>query len=285
MSRLLGRLRGRRRRLTPNDPYRDRPDVLTAPDATHWFGTDQLGRDVFSRVSPAPATSSSSRRSRRCSAPFSARSRPRHRLLPRDRRRRHQPGHRRRAGASADHVRRHRGRGARESRATVIVVIGVVFTPIIARTVRAAVLGEAELDYVAGGATPRRARPLHHVRRDPPERDGADLVEATVRLGYAIFAVATLRFIGFGLQPPSPDWAVQIADNYTFLSAGLVDGALPVARHRVARRRREPRSRTRSSRCSSHELERAERATPPSSSATSTSSTASAGGTARCFAG
>jgi peptide/nickel transport system permease protein len=43
------------------------------------------------------------------------------------------------------------------------------------------------------------------------------LVEATIRLGYAIFAVATLTFIGFGLQPPSPDWAVQIADNYQFV--------------------------------------------------------------------
>ena len=40
------------------------------------------------------------------------------------------------------------------------------------------------------------------------------LVEATIRLGYAIFAVATLTSSGSALQPPSPDWAVQIADNY-----------------------------------------------------------------------
>ena len=44
------------------------------------------------------------------------------------------------------------------------------------------------------------------------------LVEATMRLGYAIFAVATLRFLGFGVQPPSPDWALQIADNYQDLA-------------------------------------------------------------------
>ena len=44
------------------------------------------------------------------------------------------------------------------------------------------------------------------------------LVEAMILLGYAIFAVATLSFIGFGLQPPSPDWAVQIADNYQDIS-------------------------------------------------------------------
>jgi len=35
-----------------------------------------------------------------------------------------------------------------------------------------------------------------------------------VRLGYAIFAVATLSFLGFGIQPPSPDWGLSIATNY-----------------------------------------------------------------------
>ena len=38
-----------------------------------------------------------------------------------------------------------------------------------------------------------------------------------MRLGYAIFAVAGLTFLGFGVQPPSPDWSLQIADNYTLL--------------------------------------------------------------------
>ena len=66
------------------------------------------------------------------------------------------------------------------------------------------------------------------------------LVEATIRLGYAIFAVATLSFIGFGLQPPSPDWAVQIADNYQYISLRVVDRALPRARDRVARGRGQP---------------------------------------------
>ena len=45
------------------------------------------------------------------------------------------------------------------------------------------------------------------------------VVEVTVRLGYAIFSVATLSFIGFGIQPPSPDWGIAIAENY-----GLIGG-------------------------------------------------------------
>ena len=45
------------------------------------------------------------------------------------------------------------------------------------------------------------------------------LVESTVRLGYAIFAVATLSFIGFGIQPPSADWGIAIAENYSLIGS------------------------------------------------------------------
>jgi peptide/nickel transport system permease protein len=48
----------------------------------------------------------------------------------------------------------------------------------------------------------------------------AILVEFTVRLGYAVFTVATLAFLGFGLPPPTPDWGADIAANYVNLSAG-----------------------------------------------------------------
>jgi peptide/nickel transport system permease protein len=47
---------------------------------------------------------------------------------------------------------------------------------------------------------------------------GPIIVEATVRLGYAIFTVAGLTFLGFGVQPPSPDWALQITDGYSLLN-------------------------------------------------------------------
>jgi peptide/nickel transport system permease protein len=47
------------------------------------------------------------------------------------------------------------------------------------------------------------------------------MVEFTVRVGYAIFAVATLSFLGFGPQPPSPDWGAQINDAYALVSAGF----------------------------------------------------------------
>ena len=46
------------------------------------------------------------------------------------------------------------------------------------------------------------------------------LVEFTVRLGYAVFTVATLSFLGFGIPPPTPDWGVDISDNISVVQAG-----------------------------------------------------------------
>jgi len=107
------------------------------------------------------------------------------------------------------------------SNLTVIFVIGFVFTPIIARTVRAAVLAERDQEYVA-------AAKLRHERawyvmfvEILPNVSGPILVEFTVRVGFAIFTVATLSFLGFGIQPPAPDWGLTIAQEYLFLAGRI----------------------------------------------------------------
>jgi peptide/nickel transport system permease protein len=103
---------------------------------------------------------------------------------------------------------------------TLIVVIGFIFTPLIARTVRSAVLTERHLDYLAA-ARLLGEKPLRVMFGEIlPNVMPAILVEFTVRLGYAVFAVATLSFLGFGVQPPTPDWGADIAANYTGLLAG-----------------------------------------------------------------
>jgi peptide/nickel transport system permease protein len=106
---------------------------------------------------------------------------------------------------------------------TLIVVIGLVFTPIVSRTVRAAVLAERQLDYVAASQLSGERAPYIMFVEILPNVMGPIIVEATVRLGYAIFAVAGLTFLGFGVQPPSPDWSLQIADNYQLLNAGTYE--------------------------------------------------------------
>jgi len=208
-------------RITPYDPIFDQTsDLSQRPSTEHWFGTDRLGRDVFSRVLSgsrdilliAPAATMLATILGTALG-----------LLT---------GYLR--GIADDTISRVidavlaiplivlavtvvAAVGSRSAWA-VTVVIAIVFSPIIARTVRAAVLGEAQLDYVE--AARLRGERSHYVMFAEvlPNVMPPILVEATIRLGYAIFAVATLTFIGFGLQPPSADWAVQIADNYQFLA-------------------------------------------------------------------
>jgi peptide/nickel transport system permease protein len=99
----------------------------------------------------------------------------------------------------------------------VILVIAVVFTPLIARTVRAAVLSEREREYVASAKLLGEPGIVVMVREILPNLFGAIVVEATVRLGYAIFTAATLSFLGLGIQQPSPDWGLTISLGRAFL--------------------------------------------------------------------
>jgi len=207
--------------LTPYDPLDQTSDVLARPSSTYWFGTDSLGRDVFSRVL-AGATSVLE------IAPLAM-------LIGV-------------VGGTAFGLITGYFRGIVDesisrivdavlalpliviavtaivalgtSTATLIVVIGVVFIPIVTRTVRAAVLAGRELDYVPAAKLRGEHAAYIMFVEILPNVMGPILVEATVRLGYAIFAVAGLTFLGFGVQPPSPDWSLQISQNYTLLAGG-----------------------------------------------------------------
>jgi peptide/nickel transport system permease protein len=106
------------------------------------------------------------------------------------------------------------------STGALIVIIGFVFTPLIARTVRAAVLAERHLDYLSSARLLGESRTRIMFGEILPNIMPTILVEFTVRLGYAVFAVATLSFLGFGVQPPTQDWGSDIAANYSGLLAG-----------------------------------------------------------------
>jgi peptide/nickel transport system permease protein len=106
------------------------------------------------------------------------------------------------------------------SNMTLIFVIGIVFAPLIARTVRAAVLLERELDYVSAarlrGETSRYIMFVEIL----PNVLAPIMVEFTVRLGYAVFTIVTLSFLGFGIPPPSANWGLEISTNYGQVTAG-----------------------------------------------------------------
>ena len=103
----------------------------------------------------------------------------------------------------------------------VIMVIGLVFTPIIAKTVRAAVLGERQLDYVTA-AQLRKENPFYILFVEIlPNVFSVVVVEFTVRLGYAIFTVLALSFLGFGIEPSVPDWGLAISQHFGYLTGGV----------------------------------------------------------------
>jgi peptide/nickel transport system permease protein len=210
------------RALVPYDPFAD--DMLNSlmpPDSQHWFGTDQLGRDVFSRVIAGA-------RDILTIAPVAT-------LISTV------------LGTALGLVMGYFGGWVDEilsrlvdavlalpavivallaltalgtSNITVLFVIGFSYSPIIARTVRSSVIAERNLDYVAAAELRRENRLYTMFVEILPNVIGPILVEFTVRLGYSIFTVATLSFIGFGIQPPSPDWGLSIASNYGLIGGG-----------------------------------------------------------------
>jgi peptide/nickel transport system permease protein len=107
---------------------------------------------------------------------------------------------------------------------TLIITIGLAFTPIVARTVRAAVLAEAGQDYVQAAKLRGERAPYILFVEILPNILPPIVVEGTVRLGYAIFTIAGITFLGLGLQPPNPDWSVDITAGFPNLNDTLHDG-------------------------------------------------------------
>ncbi len=103
------------------------------------------------------------------------------------------------------------------STTTLVIVIGVFFLPIVTRSVRAAALVEREKPYVEAARLRGEPFPSLLGREVLPNVAGTVLVEATSRLGDAVFAAAALSFLGLGQPPGSPEWGASVADNRVFL--------------------------------------------------------------------
>lgn len=103
----------------------------------------------------------------------------------------------------------------------VLGVVSVLFTPVVARTVRSAVLAERDLDYVTSAKLRGESSGFIMFREILPNVMGPIIVELTVRIGYAVFTISTLSFLGAGPPPPSPDWGAQVSEGYNSISAGI----------------------------------------------------------------
>jgi peptide/nickel transport system permease protein len=94
----------------------------------------------------------------------------------------------------------------------IVVVITLLYTPIVARVVRAAALAIRDLGYVE--AARLRGESLFYIlfREILPGVTSALVVEGALRFSYAIFLVTSLGFLGLGAQPPSPEWGRMVLD-------------------------------------------------------------------------
>ncbi|MBX3062020.1 MAG: ABC transporter permease [Anaerolineae bacterium] len=102
------------------------------------------------------------------------------------------------------------------SRESVILVLVVVYIPIVARVVRSVVLDVKTKGFVEAAKVRGESTSYILFREILPSVLPALVVEGSLRFAYAIFLVSTLGFLGVGVQPPSPDWGqlVFYARNY-----------------------------------------------------------------------
>jgi peptide/nickel transport system permease protein len=96
------------------------------------------------------------------------------------------------------------------SRNSVLIVIIIVYTPIVARVVRSVVLAVKSKGFVEAAQTQGESLGRILFREILPTATPTLAVEAALRFSYAIFLVASLGFLGVGVQPPSPDWGLMV---------------------------------------------------------------------------
>ncbi len=195
------------------------PDALQGPSPQHWFGTDELGRDVLSRVLVAVQASM---RIAVVSVSFAAVVGVAVGLLA---------GYR---GGWLDSVLMRivdvmfafpvlllalavvaiLGPGV----TTTTLAIGIVFTPIFARVARASTLAVRTEPYVAASRTMGTGDLFilsHHVL---PNISGPLIVQTSLSLAFATLSEAALSFLGLGIQPPQPSLGRMIYDSQGFVT-------------------------------------------------------------------
>jgi peptide/nickel transport system permease protein len=112
------------------------------------------------------------------------------------------------------------------SAVNIVIAMAIVGTPGIARLVRGLTLDIRTREYIRAAET-RGERTWHIMFFEIlPNARGPIIIDAMLRVGYAIFAMGTLGFLGLGLPPPSPDWGSMVAKGREFIMAGSPWAAL-----------------------------------------------------------
>ena len=197
----------------------DVPSALRGPSGAHWFGTDELGRDVLSRVLVAVQASMEVAV---VSVLFAVV-----------------------VGVSIGVVAGYRGGWVDTvfmrvvdvmfafpvlllalaivailgpGITTTMLAIGVVYTPIFARVARASTLGVRVEPFVQVSRTMGTGHGYILVRHVVPNIAGPLIVQTSLSLAFAILSEAALSFLGLGIQPPEPSLGRMVFDSQGFVT-------------------------------------------------------------------
>lgn len=205
--------------IAPHDPYRfDMAHALLAPSLSHPFGTDQFGRDLFSRM--LVGTRSLIAISGLATLVTLA------------------------IGVAWGLLAAYLG-GIRDellmrgvdiaisipemliaililtvfgpSNSNLIVAVAIVFAPFVSRIVRSAALSIVAQGYVDAARTAGEGTLYVVFREVLPNIVPLLLVEAAIRFSFVVLLVASLGFLGLGVQPPTPDWGLMVSDSRPYV--------------------------------------------------------------------
>ncbi|MFU8768278.1 MAG: ABC transporter permease [Desulfotignum sp.] len=112
------------------------------------------------------------------------------------------------------------------SAVNVVIAISIVGVPGIARLVRSLTLDIKTREYIRAAETRGESAWFIMFVEILPNTRGPIIIDAMLRIGYAIFAMGTLGFLGLGMPPPSPDWGSMVAKGREFILTGSPWAAL-----------------------------------------------------------
>ena len=119
--------------------------------------------------------------------------------------------------------------GAGSSVAVLITGVAIIQAPQISRIVRTATLEVSVRGYVEAAVARGERAPAVILREVLPNILGPVLVDAGLRFTYSILIIASVNFLGLGLQPPNSDWAVMISENRSYISVNALAVVAPAA--------------------------------------------------------
>ena len=111
----------------------------------------------------------------------------------------------------------------------LIATVGIIFAPRVGRVARGAVQGVVTMSYIAAAEARGESVAAILIREIAPNIAGPMIADIALRVSYGVIFVATLNFLGLGAQPPSPDWGLSVASSRVFLAAQPIATLAPAA--------------------------------------------------------